>query len=230
MKQLLLSLASILFVVAVPLCIFSASAVASIFDPSFYTEEQVKAGVPETYGLPQTVLAPVNVAMVGYFAGQYPTLPDALRASGADPAFFKQRELEHMVDVRTLFQQVALVERVTLGYGVVFLVGSFLLLGTAAIRHDGTLLLVGAGVALAIFVIGGAAWLIAPDPIFLWFHEAYFANNFWQLDPRTDHLIQMVPFPFWEAAITVVITRAVVVTVLTGALGGALVWAAGRLK
>ncbi len=230
MKQLLLGLASALFVVAVPLCIFSASAVASIFDPNFYTEEQVRAGVPETYGLPASVLAPVNQAMVGYFAGQYPTLPDAFRATGADPAFFGQVELEHMVDVRTLFQQVALVERITLGYGVVFLVGSFLLLGTAAVRRDGTLLLIGAGIALLVFVIGGAAWLIAPDAIFLAFHEAYFANNFWQLDPRTDHLIQMVPFPFWEAAITVVITRAVAITAAVAVLGGAMIWIGGRLK
>jgi integral membrane protein (TIGR01906 family) len=229
-KQLLLSLASAVFVVAVPLCIFSASAVASIFDPSFYTEQQVKAGVPETYGLPESVLAPVNQAMVRYFAGEYATLPDAFRATGADPAFFSERELEHMVDVRTLFQQVALVERVTLVYGVLFLVASFLVLGSAAVRRDGTLLLIGAGIALAIFVIGGAAWLIAPNAIFLWFHEAYFANNFWQLDPRTDHLIQMVPFPFWEAAITIVIGRAVAVTALTAVLGGVLVWVGGRLK
>lgn len=230
MKQLLLGIASAVFVVAVPLCILSASAVASIFDPSFYTTEQVRAGVPETYGLPASVLAPVNQAMVGYFAGQYPTLPDAFRATGADPAFFSERALEHMVDVRTLFQQVALVERVTLAYGAVFLVGSYLLLGTAAIRRDGTLLLLGAGVALAIFVIGGAAWLIAPDALFLWFHEAYFANSFWQLDPRTDHLIQMVPFPFWEAAITIVIGRAVAVTALAAVLGGASIWIGGRLK
>ncbi len=229
-KQLLLGLASALFVVAVPLCIFSASAVASIFDPNFYTEEQVQARVPETYGLPASVLAPVNRAMVGYFAGQYPTLPDAFRATGADPAFFGQVELEHMVDVRTLWQQVALVEKITLGYGIVFLLGSFLVLGSAAVRYDGTLVLVGAGVALAIFVVGGAAWLIAPDAIFLWFHEAYFANNFWQLDPRTDHLIQMVPVPFWEAAITVVITRAVALTALTGVLGGVLLWLGVRLK
>jgi uncharacterized membrane protein len=25
-----------------------------------------------------------------------------------------------------------------------------------------------------------------------------FSNNFWQLDPSTDHLIQMFPEPFWR--------------------------------
>ena len=124
-----------------------------------------------------------------------------------------------MVDVRTLFQQIALVERISLAMAPLPRGELSPPRQLAAVRRDGTLLLVGAGIALAIFVIGGAAWLIAPDALFLWFHEAYFANDFWQLDPRTDHLIQMVPFPFWEAAITIVIGRAVAVTALTAAAG-----------
>lgn len=228
-KQLLLSIASAIFVVAVPLCILSASAVASIFDPSFYTEQQVAVGVVETYGLPRSVLAQANEGMVRYFTGEFAALPDAFQAAGADPSFFSERELVHMTDVRTLFQQIALVERVTLAYGAAFLLGSYLVLGTAAIRRDGQLLLLGVGVALAIFVIGGALWVIDPSGLFLTFHRLYFSNDFWQLDPRTDHLIQMVPFPFWEAAITVVIGRALAVTALTAVLGGLIAWSGGRL-
>jgi integral membrane protein (TIGR01906 family) len=229
-KQLLLGLASALFVVAVPLGVLSASAVASIFDPAFYTEQQVRVGVEEAYGLPRAVLGPVNQGMVRYFAGEVATLPEAFRASGADPAFFTERELVHMTDVRTLFQQMALVERVTLAYGILFLLGSYLVLGSSAIRRDGGLLLLGAGVALAIFILGGAIWLINPSGLFLQFHELYFSNDFWQLDPRTDHLIQLVPFPFWVAAISIVIGRAVAATAVTGAVGGLLVWLGGRLR
>lgn len=228
-KQLFLGLASALFVVAVPLCILTASAVASIFDPTFYTEQEVAAGVVETYGLPRTVLAQANEGMVRYFTGEFATLPEAFKAAGGDPAFFSERELVHMTDVRTLFQQIVLVERVALGYGAIFLLGSFLLLGSAAIRRDGQLLLLGVGFGLAIFVLGGAAWLIDPSGLFLWFHKLYFSNDFWQLDPRTDHLIQMVPFPFWEAAIFVVIGRALAVTALTAVLGGLAAWLGGRL-
>jgi integral membrane protein (TIGR01906 family) len=227
-KQLLLGLASVLFVLAVPLGIFSVSASAYIFDPSFYTEQQVLAGVERDYDLPRSVLAPANQGMVGYFAGDYPTLPDAFRAVGADPAFFSERELVHMVDVRVLFQQVVLVQRIAIGYAIVFLVGSFLLLGSRAIRRHGRLLLAGAVLALLIFFLGGAAWLISPSGLFLWFHQLYFSNDFWQLDPRTDRLIQMVPFPFWQAVIFAVIGRAVLLTVLTAGVGALLARFGGK--
>ena len=55
--------------------------------------------------------------------------------------------------------------------------------------------------------------LIGFDELFRQFHLLSFANDFWQLDPRTDHLIQMFPRGFWFD-----VTLAVgAITVLEGA-------------
>ena len=42
-----------------------------------------------------------------------------------------------------------------------------------------------------------AAVLVGFDDLFEQFHLLSFSNDFWLLDPRTDHLIQMFPSGFW---------------------------------
>ena len=36
------------------------------------------------------------------------------------------------------------------------------------------------------------------EAAFTRFHQVLFSNNDWQLDPRTDHLLQMFPEGFWR--------------------------------
>jgi integral membrane protein (TIGR01906 family) len=60
------------------------------------------------------------------------------------------------------------------------------------------------------------------DTVFITFHQIAFHNDFWQLDPRTDHLVQIFPFEFWYDAMLAVALRVVFITVALGGLGVAL--------
>ncbi len=57
--------------------------------------------------------------------------------------------------------------------------------------------------------MGGLLALTGFDAAWSQFHVIAFANDFWQLNPRTDHLIQMFPEAFWERA-TVAIGGAII--------------------
>src|SRR5581483_4408913 len=50
-------------------------------------------------------------------------------------------------------------------------------------------------VALALF--GAVAVAGGFDAAFIDFHELVFHNDYWQLDPAHDHLVQMFPEGFW---------------------------------
>src|SRR5437667_400132 len=54
-----------------------------------------------------------------------------------------------------------------------------------------------AAATLVVGVVVGALTYFAFDSLFLFFHQMTFHNDFWELDPRTDRLIQMFPFGFW---------------------------------
>ena len=57
-----------------------------------------------------------------------------------------------------------------------------------------------------LFAIGvvGAFSLGGFDQAWFKFHELMFSNSFWQLNPRTDHLIQMFPPAFWEFIVSTI--------------------------
>jgi len=43
------------------------------------------------------------------------------------------------------------------------------------------------------------------DSAWTQFHQLAFSNDFWQLNPRTDHLIQMFPEAFWQEVTTLIV-------------------------
>jgi integral membrane protein (TIGR01906 family) len=56
----------------------------------------------------------------------------------------------------------------------------------------------------------GAVAAIGFDSLFIKFHELSFANDFWQLDPRTDYLVRIFPENFWFDATLWVAIRAII--------------------
>ena len=71
---------------------------------------------------------------------------------------------------------------------------------------------------VALLGVAASAVVVGFDALFRQFHVLSFANDFWQLDPKRDHLVQMYPQGFWFD-----VTLAV--GLLAAACGG-LLWAA----
>lgn len=101
-------------------------------------------------------------------------------------------ERAHLVDVGGLLRTV-------LGAGV----GGLLLLGFARLRRrtwlraaarDGALLIAGGALAAA------AAFALAFDATFSFFHGLFFAAGTWTFNPATDRLVQLYPERFWILA------------------------------
>jgi integral membrane protein (TIGR01906 family) len=229
LKLLAGGVAAALAVIAVPLLIFTTNTLALFFDAGFYSQGEVEQQVDLVYGLPQRVLVPVNEAIVRYF-GSNETLPDSLAAEGADRAFFNERELKHMEDVRGWVRLLGSAQRVSLVYGIIFVAASLLLLRTGAVGRIGVCLVAGGVLAIAVVLLVGVIAMV--DFADFWtrvFHPLFFSNDFWLLDPRTDHLIQMVPFGFWRNTAITLVLRSMLTTVGVIFVGGCLVWLGRRL-
>ena len=55
----------------------------------------------------------------------------------------------------------------------------------------------GAATAIGVVVIG-IVGLIAFEPLFELFHRVFFPGGNWAFDPRTEHLVQLYPYAFWQ--------------------------------
>lgn len=229
MKLVLWLFLAFVAVLAVPIVVFGANALALILDVDYYSRGQVEQRVEEVYGLPQSVLVPVNRGIVRFFGSSTESLPQSLTAEGADPAFFNEREIVHMEDVRGLTRAISLVHRASLAYGIIFVVVSFLLFGSKAVGRIGTSLVLGGGLAIALVVLAGAFTVVDFGEFFRRFHLLSFTNDFWILDPRTDRLVQMFPFGFWFGATLLLAIRSLVSAAGAIAVGVFLVWLGRRL-
>lgn len=107
---------------------------------------------------------------------------------------FNERELEHMDDVKVVFDQLTVAGLVALAVG--------LLAGAVLVRREGTPALWGAlsngGLLTFVALIGVALFmLIAWDSFFVAFHQLFFSGDTW-LFPYSDTLIRLFPVEFWQ--------------------------------
>lgn len=216
--RILLQVYSWLSVILLPVVVSSAVVTALFYDASFYHAGEVKYDVQATTGMTIPQLDRVNQGIILFFRSSE-SLPTALSQTGANPDVFKEKEILHMNDVRTLLQTISQLELVSF-----IVVVGFLALGLVTNRWGGRAaiartLTYGAVFTIMLVIITGILSYTSFDQLFLTFHETMFHNNFWELDPRTDRLIQMFPFGFWYDAILTVALRVLLVTAALGASG-----------
>ena len=160
----------------------------------------------------------------GFTTAQLRTATDAILADlvfGGDFAVtvdgtpvLNEREQAHMADVRTVFRGLW-----------VLAIASVVVLVIASRRRDRTATwraVRGGALGLTVgVVILGAIALVAFDQLFEAFHEVFFPPGSFLFDPRTDRLVQLFPFQFWQE--TAIVVGIVIIAIALG-----VAWFAGR--
>jgi integral membrane protein (TIGR01906 family) len=227
MSRLFGWLATAIMAVVIPLAVISVVVLGLVHDVGFYHDGQVRYDVVSATGLTQEVHDRVDRAIVQFFDGTQ-TLPEALVANHAPPDVYSQKEILHMNDVRDVIRAFATLRTVTLAVCAIALISAAVWWNRGGQRFISRALVTSTVVTVVLGGIVGAITYFAFDQLFLVFHEVTFHNDFWELDPRTDHLIQMFPFGFWYDAMVLVAIRVVLLTIALGIIGVVLGRAFGR--
>ena len=212
--------ASILFVAAVPLFLIAASVTWAVNDPGLYRRGFEKYGIAARSGITEEDLNRVGADLRRYFNSSEEPLRVVAPVYGLERELYNQREVHHMRDVKGLVR----------GTYFVALLSALYLVGAAAVGYRfcrqsllrllakwlmwGGLLTLGLVAAVGLFALVGF------DSLFLLFHQVSFANDLWQLDPRTDYLLIMFPQGFWFDATMRVALTTIVGAVIFGGTGG----------
>ena len=89
----------------------------------------------------------------------------------------------------------------------------------------------GSSLTLALMLALGLGTLFGFDRLFWQFHELFFANDFWLLDPASDCLIMLFPDGFfYDAALFCAIGSAGMAVILGGVAGEWLIFTKSKAK
>jgi integral membrane protein (TIGR01906 family) len=220
--------AAVLFGVSVPLALIGTNVRLLFGWEALYTFPITRYRVEEVSGIPRPELLRAARELRAYLLGpERPLVIAVTDDQGRVGPLFTERETVHMADVRRLVQRLLRVQEAAVlmcaGYAMVRLIVERRRGLTAVLR---LVWWAGLGTNLAALALAGAA-LTRFDRLFTQFHVLSFRNDFWLLDPRTDHLVQMYPLPFWQLAAALFLGLTVVESAL---LAVAARWALARLE
>jgi len=221
---LILVLAALLLLTAVLATLLLVS-----FDESYYEAHYVARERPDATGLPLSELMRATEQLHEYLKGAAPSANlTVIALDGTESPLYSEREVLHLADVQGLFLLAKKV-LVLLGVSTSILLLTLLALDSswaltvtawASFFAAGLLTLVGLVVAS-----GFSGWFTS-------FHEVFFSNDLWLLDPSKHKLIQMFPEPFFAATASRIAAVVMAVLVATGVLaaGAVLLLAPARKR
>ena len=202
-----------LFIIAVPLFLITGSVTWAFNSPGLYNDGFEKYSISRISGITDSDLRQVGADIRGYLNSGDEPLRIRTRILGTEQDLFNDREVAHMSDVKQLVRGVYILALASAVYLAAMAVTGFAMRRSRFVEPLAKLALWGGGLTLGLLVVFGIVALVGFDGVFLKFHQFSFANDFWQLDPRTDYLVRIFPQEFWFDA-----TMWVAVRAITGAL------------
>lgn len=167
----------------------------------FYEKEYAKYEVTDDLEMEMSDVMHVTDEMMAYLRGNRDDLVVDTTVDGKTKEFFNDREKAHMVDVKNLFLGGLKLRFIAIAVLIIAIV--LLVLMKAKLMR---VLARAYQIGLVLFaVLGGvAAYLFATDftKYFNLFHEIFFTNDLWLLDPETDLMIRMLPEGFFFDMVT----------------------------
>ncbi len=180
------SILLILLVVSISLIALVLAIEENAYDLDYYMNSFEENGVYVTTGKSQGELEVVSKDIISYLKGR------------EDDNFlykhFNEKEVLHMIDVLDLFDIARVIKLIS---SIISLVIVFYFLSKSLAGLMGKWIGIGLFTNHLLIIILGVLILIDFTKYFTIFHEIFFSNDLWLLDPRTDFLIQMLPEPFF---------------------------------
>ncbi len=195
-KWLLITWIGIVFALNGLLLPFQAMA----FDSDYYVESFLALEVDKTIGISEESLKRVTEALVTHIDKGTGDLKNVENVRGVDVVFYNEKEQHHLHDIQILVKAARkFLIIVNIGMLLAFIAlwsidkkdkHQFLKSVTQSFQAAVLASLIALGTLIALYFIDF-------DWAFRKFHEIFFTNDLWLLDPKTDRLIQMMPLEFF---------------------------------
>lgn len=185
----------ICFCMIIVLLITSVDIVA--FRKSFYEKEYKKLNTAYEMRMEENGLLESTYALLDYLKGNRDDIIVHTKVNGTQREVFNERETLHMIDVKNLYENVITVRNV---FFIFSIIGLCILMWK---RKKATIWYLAemfpkVSLFIGLFFLMLSFWAsIDFTNFWISFHELFFTNDLWLLNPMTDLMIQMFPETFF---------------------------------
>lgn len=184
----------------------------------FYTAQYRKNGTAEDTGMSEQDLENTTVMLLDYLNGRRNDLEMTAEKWGAEEQVFDRREKTHMTDVKNLYRYAfdAMIFCLAASVSAIIIIIRQYPAQAADMLTDGYKKAALFTRALAVGL--AAAFRLGFDSFWTAFHQVFFTNDLWLLDPHTSTMINMFPLEFFLAMCTRMLLLFVALFVCAGIL------------
>ena len=196
MKQKIPSLLGIVSACSLIAFLLLSSVDMNCFNTGFFSEQYRDLHTAEQLGMSGSDLMKATTTLLDYLRGDVESIDVYVTIDGVRQEAFNARERAHMVDVRTLYQNAMAVRWIALGVWVAS-VAALILLRKKAFLDDLSRGFLFVSFLFVLFLVLLGIWILA-DFTGFWttFHQLFFTNDLWLLNPATDLMINLFPEAF----------------------------------
>jgi integral membrane protein (TIGR01906 family) len=209
--------AQVLFVLSLPVLLFTASVSAAANCVWLYDYGFNKYDITAVTGIAPTELDKAAHGIIHYWNSPDKAINITVIKNGQPFTLFNEREVGHMVDVKALFRLAYKFLLGTFIYALVFIALALWVWKDKKLLGVGFMW--GAGFSIMLIIMLGVAALIDFNWLFTQFHLLSFTNDLWLLDPATDYLIMLFPEGFWSDAVMVIFSLMALLALAIGFSG-----------
>ena len=191
-------IAALLFIIALPIALITTNVRIAANEPRVYEYATDHYNTPQTTGIAREELLRASGELRAYYNNDEESIFVRVRKDGEPISLFNSRETSHLRDVKDLFQTSFRVQEATAIFVLAYVVTVFIWAREGSLRTLATQVVISGLLGVAAIGVVGAFAVAGFDAAFDRFHLIAFSNDFWQLDPDRDHLIQMFPEGFWR--------------------------------
>ena len=195
------SLATVLFVIAIPLALITTNIRFVANEPRVYTYAIDQHDAVQTTGIERAELLRGGAELRRFFNNDQATLLIRVQQDGREVSLFNARETVHLEDVKDRFRLMNRVQEFSVLYVLAYIAAVVLWAREISPRALAVQVAGGCALLLGTVAVVGVIGMAGFDTAWEDFHRLIFSNDFWRLNPTTDHLIQMFPPAFWESIV-----------------------------
>jgi integral membrane protein (TIGR01906 family) len=188
----------VLFIILIPITLLLTDVQLVAYDRDYYKVEYAKYRIPEYIGINMDNLMDSTEKLLAYLDNKRDNLDFKASFNKGEEEFFSPRDKQHMVDVKGLFVKGRYLRDFSFFYIIIIL----LLLFWKKPFKGQLRKLARYGFAISAAGIIPVIILVVLMNIdfykyFTIFHEIFFTNDLWLLDPATDRLVNIFPQEFF---------------------------------